>query len=199
MQRLLQKPAATAIDETSLQGQSPSSSALSTCLACGAPLKRATNQRHHYLESGLKTVWLEGVTVHDCNACKERYTEIPNVDRLHRFIAKAIVEKRFALVGPEFRFLRKQMRMKSREIAIFLGVTLTTISRWETGAERIGAANDRLMRSLYMFWRLKQDDVKNSAQTFERLNALFSGLSVRPRAQAITVNLAALKSSDVAD
>lgn len=199
MQRLLQRQTERAAEETIPREHLRSPGVLDRCLNCGAKLKRATNQRYRYLESGLKTVWLEGVTVYDCNACKERYTEISNIDLLHRFIARTIVEKRFALVGPEFRFLRKQMRLKSREIASFLGVTLTTISRWETGAERIGAANDRLMRSLYLFWRVKQDNVKSLTQTFERLKALFGGLSTRPRAQTITVNLVALKSSDAAD
>jgi len=109
-------------------------------------------------------------------------------------IAAAITEKRSALTGSEFRFLRKHMRLKAKDLAAVLGVTLTTISRWETGAERIGPANDRLMRCLYLFWRLEQREPFDSTQVFERLHTQFKDLGARPRVNQITIKANGLTS-----
>lgn len=160
---------------------------MTKCVECGGVVERKTNQKYQYVESGLKNVWLGGLTVYQCKSCHAQFPEIPGVDRLHALIADAITEKRFALAGPEFRFLRKQMRMKAKDLAVFLGVTLTTISRWETGAEKIGTANDRLMRSFYMFWRLKQGEVVDPSRILERVRTQFEGISPRQRSQQINV------------
>lgn len=185
MQKLLQRPVQG--NEETIQG--PTLDFLRRCLECGRTLNRKTNQRYRYVESGLKNVWLDGVVVHHCRHCHEQYSEIPNVNRIHDLIALAITEKRFALVGAELRFLRKHMRMKAKELAAVLGVTTTTISRWETGAERVGSSNDRLMRCLYMFWRLKRRDVHDPPRLFERIQSDFQRLSPRPRAEQITITI----------
>ena len=123
------------------------------CPTCGGKMQaRKHTKPYHYTESGLKNVYLEGMSVLRCSACGEELVELENVPGLHAKIAERLLQKPFILTGPEFRFLRKEMRMKAKDLATVLGVTATTVSRWETGEERLGVANDRLIRSLYLFW-----------------------------------------------
>lgn len=189
MQKLLRRTA-QATTETALATPSDS---IAQCFECGGSLGRRLNQPYQYLESGLKNVWLTGITVHHCRRCRARHPEIPAIERLHDLIADAIVHKEFTLAGAEFRFLRKRMRLRAKEIAAFLGVTLTTISRWETQTERIGPANDRLMRCLYVLWQLKTGGVAGASHLFDSLQRHFMGLSSRPRTMQITVKSDALK------
>lgn len=190
MQKLLQNhPRRRAIEQSDEEAETPTSDIVDRCFECDGSLERRTNERYHYLESGLKNVWLDGLVVYHCRRCREQYPEIRNIARVHGLIAAAIVEKRFALIGKEFRFLRKHMRMKAKEIAAVLGVTMTTISRWETGVERIGLANDRLMRCLYTFWHLAQGEVQEPSRLFDRIQSDFRKLSPQPRAQRIDVKI----------
>jgi len=190
MQKLLQRTAQAA-SETALATGSDS---ITQCFECGGSLERRLNQSYQYLESGLKNVWLTGITVYHCRRCRAQHPEIPAIERLHDFIGDAIVHKGFALAGLEFRFLRKRMRLKAKEIAAFLGVTLTTISRWETQSERIGPANDRLMRCLYTFWRLKNREVAGASHLFDSLHHQFMALSARSRTVRIAVKSEASRS-----
>jgi putative zinc finger/helix-turn-helix YgiT family protein len=167
---------------------------MTNCVECGGQVEKRSNQLYRFLESGLRNVWLKGITVYHCKECGATVPEIPSIDRFHTAIADAIVEKKFALVGPEFRFLRKQMRMKAKDLAAFLGVTLTTVSRWETGAKSIGPANDRLMRAFYMFWRLKQGDVIEPGRLFASARSTFSALNPAPRNQRIELPISAQES-----
>jgi transcriptional regulator with XRE-family HTH domain len=50
----------------------------------------------------------------------------------------------------EIKFLRKDLHLKAKELALTLGVTASTVSRWENGKKEIGEAHDRLFRSIYM-------------------------------------------------
>jgi putative zinc finger/helix-turn-helix YgiT family protein len=102
-----------------------------------------------YAESGLKTVLLTGVRVYACPGCKEQYPEIPNIVGLHQVIAGHLTRKPAPLTGGEFRFLRKEVGLKAKELARCLGVTDVSLSRWETGASPISPAADRLLRTLY--------------------------------------------------
>lgn len=161
---------------------------MTRCPECGGKLERTkAGQPYQYLESGLKNVYLEGITLYHCRSCQTRFPEIPNIDRLHVLIAEALVVKPFGLTGPEFRFLRKQVRMKAKELAAFLGVSPVTISRWETGAERVGVANDRLMRSYHMFWRLQHGEIVDPSQILERLRSQF--IMIKPQAKTTRIHL----------
>jgi len=120
---------------------------MTRCPACGGTIERVPGQRYRFIECGLKNVHLVGIAVFKCKSCDAQFPELPNINGLHEKIAECVIKKPFILAGPEFRFLRKQMRMKAKDIALFLGVTATTVSRWETGQEHLGVANDRLIRS----------------------------------------------------
>jgi putative zinc finger/helix-turn-helix YgiT family protein len=119
------------------------------CPECGKALRVRKNQEYRYRESGLDNVILTGIRVLACSGCREVFPEIPNIVGLHRAIASHLARKPALLTGPEFRFLRKEMGLKAKDLAKDLGTTDVTISRWETGNKKINPAADRLLRLLY--------------------------------------------------
>ena len=120
------------------------------CLECGGEIRTVKNLPYHYDESGLDVV-LYGITQFQCRSCGENYVSLPNIERLHRTIGGFICAQRKALLTPaEIIFLRKDLHLKSKEMAALLGVRPETISRWERGKEEIGETQDRLLRSIYM-------------------------------------------------
>jgi putative zinc finger/helix-turn-helix YgiT family protein len=115
-------------------------------------MRAKRNQTVPYPESGIPNLWLRGITVYRCRKCGAELPEFPNSRGLHRGIADWLTQKLFPLIGPEFRFLRKQMGLSTRELAEIMGVYRESVTRWETGAERIGAQSDRLIRLVYGVW-----------------------------------------------
>jgi len=120
------------------------------CVECGGKIHTIKDRPYHYDESGLDVV-LYGITQFQCEDCGEDYVSLPNVERLHRAIGGFICSQRKALLTPaEIIFLRKDLHLKSKELAALLGVRPETVSRWERGKESIGETQDRLLRSIYM-------------------------------------------------
>ncbi len=123
---------------------------METCYSCGKKIKVIKNKPYKFDECGLNVV-LYGITQYVCPACKETYAAIPNVDKLHRIIGMHICKKRKALLTPdEIKFLRKDLQLQSKELAVIMGVTASTVSRWENGKKFIGEVHDRLLRSIYL-------------------------------------------------
>lgn len=108
-----------------------------------------TKGSYAYRESGLDNVILTGIAIYKCS-CGEKMPLIGNIEALHRAIANALVKKKTPLTGREVRFLRKQIGLNAKELAAVLGVTPVTVSRWENESESVGAANDKLIRLLYI-------------------------------------------------
>ncbi len=115
------------------------------CRSCKENMKK-TRQRYHYVESGLDNVYLKEIDVFVCDSCDKKVPSIPSIKELHRAIAVAIVIYPFSLTGPMVRFLRKQMRLKSKDFAQLLGVSPQTVSSWERQQTKIKKPNDRLIR-----------------------------------------------------
>jgi len=158
------------------------------CPECGTAMRRRKEQQYKYRESGLEHVVIV-VAVHVCPKCGGTLPEIPNVKGLHAAIADRLCQKPTPLTGTEVRFLRKEMGMKARELADFLGVSPVTVSRWETGAERVGDITDRLVRCLYLFHRIQAGREVRPAQSFQRIREELSQIKrVRtPRPLLITI------------
>lgn len=158
------------------------------CPECGAAMRRRKEQQYQYRESGLENVAIV-VAVHTCPKCGETLPEIPNVKGLHAAIADRLCQKPTPLTGAEVRFLRKEMGMKARELADSLGVSPVTVSRWETGAERVGDITGRLVRCLYLFHRIQAGREVRPAGSFQRIREDLSRIKrVRtPRPLPITI------------
>lgn len=158
------------------------------CPNCGETLAtRAQAKSYHYTESGLKNVFLLGMLSLHCSACEREFPEIENVPGLHAKIAEFLLRKPYILSGPEFRFLRKEMRKKAKDIALVLGVTPTTVSRWETGEENLGVANDRLIRSLYEMWLIEQGKVIDPATILSRVSSQFPTIKAKKKSIPIHI------------
>jgi len=108
-------------------------------------MKRETWQ---YRECGLSNVKLVNVPVHRCAECGEVEVVIPRLPELHGFLAEQLTRKRSSLVAEEFRFLRKHLGFSSTAFAQKIGVTLETVSRWESGKHPIDPVAERLLRLL---------------------------------------------------
>lgn len=118
------------------------------CPNCGSKMRQMKGN-YHYTESGLSNVVLTGVIIRACS-CGEKMPVIPDIEGLHRAIAIGIVKSKTLLTGEGIRFVRKEMQLKAVDLAKLLSVNKVSISRWESGKEPIGHANDKLMRLLFI-------------------------------------------------
>lgn len=132
------------------------------CPNCGSKNIEKRTEDYLYKESGLDNVSLGGITVYKCKDCNEIMPEIPRIEDLHKIIALRIIETNEPLTGKEIRFLRKDMGLSSVELAKQFGVSKVTVSRWENDAEKIGSANDKLIRLRYCLNHLR--DLRESGK-----------------------------------
>jgi DNA-binding transcriptional regulator YiaG len=65
-----------------------------------------------------------------------------------RQIAQALVEKPFALMGEEIRFLRKYLGMSGGAFASLLHTDKSVLSRWENDQVGVGSKSDLLIRAV---------------------------------------------------
>jgi len=118
------------------------------CSKCKIKMKKIKTD-YEYTESGLKNVILTGINAYECPECKEINPIISRVKEIHRVIAHKLLSKDSLLTGKEIVYLRKEMKIKARDLAQILGVTKVTVSRWENEKEQISPTCDRLIRFLY--------------------------------------------------
>ena len=103
---------------------------------------------YHYVTSGLDNVYLVGVKYRYWPGDKTQAAEIPCLPALLDALAEAVFTKKGLLTGDELRYLRKELRMPSKEFAGLVGVTPEQYSRLENGAT-VTPTVDRLVRLLY--------------------------------------------------
>jgi putative zinc finger/helix-turn-helix YgiT family protein len=117
------------------------------CYECGKLMKEKT-VTHHYTECGLQNVYLEGVLEFTCEHCGNSFVDIPEPTELHIVLSTALSNRPERLIGPEIRFLRKEVGMTQKSFASFIGVDPVTLSRWEKdkGDANKEESNDRLIR-----------------------------------------------------
>jgi putative zinc finger/helix-turn-helix YgiT family protein len=118
------------------------------CSKCEIEMKKIKTD-YEYTESGLQNVVLKGISAYECSKCKEVNPIISKVKEIHRIIAHKLLTKDSLLTGKEIVYLRKEMKIRAKDLAQILGVTKVTVSRWENGKERISPVCDRLIRFLY--------------------------------------------------
>ncbi|WP_182086584.1 helix-turn-helix domain-containing protein [Aureimonas sp. ME7] len=87
---------------------------------------------HHYTESGLDNVFLEGMLV-EVDDDGDDIITIPAINELHKAIALGIVTHEKGMSGSELRFLRTELGMTQSEFAVFVHRDKQTIGRWERG------------------------------------------------------------------
>ena len=118
------------------------------CLKCKTRMKKIKTD-YKYTESGLRNVILKGITAYKCPQCRGINPIISKIKEIHKTIAQQLLRKDSLLTGKEIVYLRKEMNIKSKDLAQIIGVTKVTVSRWENERKQISPACDRLVRYLY--------------------------------------------------
>lgn len=163
------------------------------CSECGTILRIRKNRRYVYRESGLDSVVLTGIRIYHCPACRNEFPEIPNIVGLHQAIGGHLVRKPSALTGAEFRFLRKEIGLKAKELARHLGTTDVNLSRWETGDVPVNPAADRLLRALYMLHTVKTERVIEPANFIQAFLETFAKIAPTKHPKPLPLEIPALR------
>jgi DNA-binding transcriptional regulator YiaG len=93
-------------------------------------------------------VTLKNVEQVKCAKCGNVDVIIPQLSRVMRLIAVAVIRKPYRLTGAEVRYLRKHLGMTGAEFAALLPVDKTTLSKWENDEDPVGEQSDRLIRMI---------------------------------------------------
>lgn len=126
------------------------------CLQCGGEMTTA-KENHAY--NDLPGVVLVGVDVHRCARCGEFHVAIPHIEQLHEALVRHLIEKATRLTGHEIRFLRGHLNLTGAALARLMGISPTTVSRWENDQSPIGTTADRLLRLIAAHGAPKASDV----------------------------------------
>jgi len=112
------------------------------------PKHTASPERPYpYRECGLPDVWLIGITVYSCTACRSEVPIIPRMGNLHRVLTRMLIDKPGMLHGREIRYLRKYTGKTGRAFADLIRVTPQHLSRVENSRdETFGPGTDQLAR-----------------------------------------------------
>jgi len=123
---------------------------MKTCWECGGELQVVKDQPYHYTESGLDNVKLYGIVQYKCKKCCESGAEIPKIEELHLVIGRMIIRKKHALNAQEIKYLRKELGLKSKEMAELLSVSPQEYSKWENARDFMSPVYDTKLRLIYV-------------------------------------------------
>ncbi len=126
------------------------------CSECEQEMEE-TRGDYPFPESGLSNVLLKKIPLLRCSNCGNVEPIIHRAKALMRTLALAVIHKRGCLCGEEVRYLRKHVRWKSLDLAKYLGVDKTTVSKWENNDKPVGPSNDRLIRLLAYLQIIRED------------------------------------------
>jgi DNA-binding transcriptional regulator YiaG len=125
-----------------------------TCEICNTKIaeRMATPEApYHYTMSGLKDIYLSGITIRRCIQCATESPVIPHIVQLHKVISESLADKPQPLRGDELRFLRKYAGFSSKRFAALLGISASHLSRFENGSYKtLGGSTDKLARAISM-------------------------------------------------
>lgn len=120
------------------------------CAICGGEMTVTKDKPYDYPIGGLQVTIL-GIPQYTCNECGEEFATIPNPEALHKMIGLDICKNKKGLLQPEeIVFLRKELSLNATGLASVLGVSPSTLSRWENGKQTIGEGYDRMLRMSYL-------------------------------------------------
>jgi len=149
---------------------------MDTCWKCGKKLKIIKTKSYHYTESGLNNIYLHGILQYQCPNCGESGAEIPHVKDLHLLIGRDTICKGEFLSGDEVHFLRKELGLKSKDMAETLSLEKETYSRWENGKQKVSATVDKYLRLIYIL----NASEKEGKVLHKNIRKMLQGVAIRP-------------------
>jgi putative zinc finger/helix-turn-helix YgiT family protein len=123
---------------------------MDTCWKCGHEMALIKDEPYHCRESGLDNVFLYDIARSRCKDCGEEIVTIPNIKRLHFAIGWNLVRKKEMLMGSEVRFLRKELKLKSKDMSAALSMKPETYSCWENEKQSVSPTCDKQLRLVYI-------------------------------------------------
>jgi len=117
------------------------------CAYCGSDMTLEREDRP-FREAGLSQLTLVDVEVARCSRCPYSRLGVKEPEALHRAIAEFLIARRERLTGAQVRYLRRCLALSETDLALRIGVTIGTVSRWECGARGIKGSAERLLRLL---------------------------------------------------
>ena len=123
------------------------------CWVCEKDLEVIKDQPYHYKESGLDNVYLHGIIQYKCSGCGEEAAEIPNIEDLHLLIGKSIICNNEHLSAREVVYLKKELGLKSKDMAELLSVTPQEYLNWENSM--VPVTTIKVPRDQNWFWTKK--------------------------------------------
>jgi putative zinc finger/helix-turn-helix YgiT family protein len=121
-----------------------------TCWKCRREMTLVKSEPYHYMESGLDNVFLYGIALSRCKKCGEEIVTIPNIKGLHLAIGRNLVCKEEMLTAAEVRFLRKELKLKSKDMEAVLSMKPDTYLRWENDNQSVSPICDKQLRLVYI-------------------------------------------------
>lgn len=118
---------------------------MSKCVECGKEME--TRYEDRTLDD-LPEVTIADLAVEHCPACGATEEVWPEMERMYRALAAAIIAKPYRLTGAEIRVLRNVLGWTAVELAAHLGVSSSQVSRWENDREPVGPVADRMVRAI---------------------------------------------------
>ena len=112
---------------------------------------------HHYTESGLDNIWLQGGVAHHETPYGPGVA-IDDVDGINAAVADWIVERKIYWRGREIKFLRKRLNLSQKGLADLLGYSDQQVRRWENDVAEMPSPASRLLRLLVREWETKASD-----------------------------------------
>ncbi len=116
---------------------------MTTCPVCGAD-KVTVRRIPKTLASTSIVASVDEVT---CGACGEVAETWHRMGEVFDLATRALLAKPRSLAAGEVTYLRKRLGWKGNELAARLGVTPSSVSRWESGTVPILPLADRALRS----------------------------------------------------
>ena len=124
---------------------------MKSCARCGATGTALLRQRRAEYEDvvlDMPVMLVNAVDIFTCSSCGHEIPVTQNQEGLIAAVALCRILMPRKVRGREIRLLRKAMGLKGVELAKKLAIKPETLSRWETGAEVIGAQAERNLRLL---------------------------------------------------
>jgi putative transcriptional regulator len=124
--------------------------------------------RYHYKTSGLDDVYLlNGYEV--IKYGDEEAISIHDIDGLHQVISLALVQQEARLTGREFRFLRIELDLSQKALAVWFDMTDQSVANWEK-KDRVPQWADMIIRALYVESLGEDSEVRGTLEMLSKVD-----------------------------